>query len=139
MDGRKSRRLHWRAFTRWLVCALVGAAAIEAAGAGSDLEQQIERARLLRQLQEDAPERALLPAARLEPRALEAARAQASAAFRDGHWRAVLGAQVRARHFAQEAERAGVRAMQLRRARDALELQLKVHRQDLDHRLQRKR
>jgi hypothetical protein len=121
-------------------------AALAAASHGADPgAEQIERARVLREMSETSPPardetRPVLPPARLEIEQQDAAQEQAVTIENDLRWRQLLGDQARERNLPGPTPGAAqIRSQQHGRAQDAQELHFRIQQKDLEYRLQRSR
>ena len=125
--------------------ALLSAGLLSPSYGGDPLSEQVERARVLREMGETPPAtdgdgRTVLPPARLETEQLDATQEQAVTIEKDQRWRNLLGDQARERNVPEpEPGSAQIRSLQDGRAQDAQELHRKIERQDLEYRMQRNR
>lgn len=110
---------------------------------GDPTSEQIERARVLRELGEippaaDGDGRAVLPPARIEIEKLEGTQEQEATIENDQRWRNLLGDQARERNVPNPVPGAAqIRSLQDGRAQDAQDLHRRIERQDLEYRLKR--
>ncbi|MGH8632008.1 MAG: hypothetical protein ACREU7_14770 [Burkholderiales bacterium] len=112
---------------------------------GDPASDQIERARVLRELAESSAAaatepRVVLPPAGLEIEQLKQEQDQAVVTDNNRRWRKLLGEQARVRNLpAEEPGARQIRSLLDGRTQDAQELHRRIQRQDLEYRLQRDR
>ena len=112
-------------------------AALAAAASAEEPADHIERANLLRKLNEDAPptgaaSRAELPAARLETQQQTASERLQAERFQDGQWRQLLESQRATAHRETLAPPARGPALTFERDQRARDLSIQIQRQDLE-------
>lgn len=126
---------------QWVVFCLTAVFA-SALPAADPTAQQIERAQVLREMDEaqvkrDAEPRLSLPPASLDAKQNEAAQKAQDAAHRDARWRTLLENQSREANLPDpQPGSAPVRSLLDSRGEQAYELQRKIQNQDLQYRLQ---
>lgn len=147
LSPRRDPRRAWRyrPASSWIsaVVVLLSAGLASSSYGGDPTSEQIERARVLRELGEippaaDGDGRAVLPPARIEIEKLEGTQEQEATIENDQRWRNLLGDQARERNVPNPVPGAAqIRSLQDGRAQDAQDLHRRIERQDLEYRLKR--